>query len=327
MKAVAPYLARIAELPFKVRLERGGGVRLQAGMAHQVFALEHVRGPANDVVVELALARHPRGGFLLFAPYVPAPVAQRLTEAGGSFVDLAGNLHLRVGANYLFHVEGKKPERRPLRGRGLGAPGYQVLFALLAREDLLEQPVRALAAAAGVGKTTAAHVVELLEQQGLVGRGVRDRRFVLERGELQQRFATGYLDMLRPRLLVGRYRTQNADPNLLEPQLEAALTGVTGWAFGGATGAFRLTRHYRDDVTVLHTTGRELPEDLRLRIRAVPARDGNLVVVRVPTALWLEGPAPHVAHPVALRAELLAGGNLERAREAIARLDQLPGAA
>lgn len=327
MDAAAPYLERIAELPFQVRREQGGAVRLQAGTTRQGFALEHVPGPANDVAIELALARHPRGHFLLLAPYVPPRAMQRLIEAGGNFVDLAGNLHLRVGANYLFHVEGKRPVPKKRRGRGLGAPGYQVLFALLAREGLLQDPIRTLAAAAGVGKTTAAHVIELLEQQGLVGRGVKNRRCVLDRGALLQRFITGYLDMLRPRLLVGRYRTQAVDPTLLEPQLEAALGRAPGWAFGGAAGAFRLTRHYRDVVTVVHTTAGELAEGLRLKTRAVPAQDGNLVVIRVPTALWLEGPAAHVAHPLALRAELLAGGNLERAREAIARLEQLPGAA
>ncbi len=318
---MAPYFERIAELPLKVQLEQSGGVRLQAGTARHVLALEQVAGPANDVAIELALARHPRGGFLLLAPYVPAPVAQRLTRAGGNFIDLAGNVHLRLGANFLFHVEGRRPAPRQARGRGLGAPGYQLLFALLAREDLLQQPVRRLAAAAGVAKTTAAHVVEFLEQQGLLGRGVKDRRFVLDRAALLQRFVTGYLDMLRPRLLVGRYRTPQADPDLLEPQIEAALGDVPGWAFGGAAGAFRLTRHYRDVVTVLHTTATDLPEDLRLKIRAVPAQDGNLVVIRVPTTLWLDGPATHVAHPLLLRAELLAGGNPERAREALARLE------
>jgi hypothetical protein len=228
------------------------------------------------------------------------------------FVDQAGNCHLSVGKDYLAHIEGRKPERTARSGRGIGARSYQVLFALLARPDLVTAPIRSLAEAAGVGKTAAADLVRRLKDEGLLATDRAGTR-IIRPSVLIDRWVAGYGDRLRPRILLGRYRAAAGDPPAFERSAEAVLDGL-GWAWGGATAAFRLTAHYRSAVTTLHLEA-ALPQSSRRQLRLLPAQDGPIVVLGVPGALGLEGPVPHVAHPLLVYTELLLEGD-ERALEA-----------
>jgi hypothetical protein len=54
---------------------------------------------------------------------------------------------------------------------------------------------------------------------------------------------------------------------------------------------------------------------MQRQLNLLPAKDGPVVVLGVPGPLGLEGPAPHVAHPLLVYTELLVEGD-ERAREA-----------
>ena len=187
-----------------------------------------------------------------------------------------------------------------------------VLFALLARPELTTAPIRSLAEAAGVGKTTAAELLQRLKDEGLILRDKGGRR-IARPTVLMDRWLAGYADKLRPRLLVGRYRAALSDPLAFEKHVEATLGDRLNWAWGGAAAGYRLTRHYRGETTLLHAAPH--PATMQRQLNLLPARDGPIVVLGVPGPLGLEGPAPHVAHPLLVYTELLVEGD-ERAREA-----------
>jgi hypothetical protein len=126
------------------------------------------------------------------------------------------------------------------------------------------------------------------------------------------RWVAGYGDKLRPRLLVGRYRAVVKDPLAFEKHAEAVLEGLT-WCWGGATAAFRLTQHYRSAHTTIHVASPLA--SMQRQLGLLSAKDGPIVVLDVPGPLGLEGPNPHIAHPLLVYTELLAEGD-ERALEA-----------
>lgn len=130
-------------------------------------------------------------------------------------------------------------------------------------------------------------------------------------------FITGYGTVLRRKLLVGRYRTPDQEPTGCERRIEHALGDDRAWAFGGGSGAHRLTGHYHGPLVTLHLLDSGAAT-LRA-LKAVPDRDGPLVVLRSPGPVGLRGPKPHVAHPLLVYAELLHEGG-ERAREAAAKV-------
>lgn len=322
---IAPYLERLRALPFAERLDVRQGVqrgdrcdaivRIRTGAGVEAFAVEVRTGPLNTAHLHELLARRRAGRFMLLTPYVPAEIGQQLAEKRVNYMDLAGNCHVAIDRTYVAHVEGRRRPRTERRGRGLGATGYQAIFALLAERELVRAPVRRIAEAAGVGKTVVGELFERLDADGTLGRTV-EGRVILRRTHLLDRWLTGYADLLRPRLLVGRYHVEEADPGLLEKRLEKALHGVV-WGWGGGAAALRLTRHYRGDETVVHVE--QPPADLARQVRALPAADGLLTVLRGPGPLALKGPRPNVAHPLLVYTELLLRAD-ERAREAAAEV-------
>ena len=119
--------------------------------------------------------------------------------------------------------------------------------------------------------------------------------------------------MVRPRLRIGSYRTQDDDPRVLETHIEQVLAGEESWGFGGGAAALRLTQHYRGESTVLHVA-RPLPE-LPKRLRALRDDEGALVLLGIPGPLAWKGALPRTVHPLLVYTELLISEN-ERAREA-----------
>jgi hypothetical protein len=229
-----------------------------------------------------------------------------------NYLDRFGNCRLQIDQDHVALIEGRRPGADGQRGRGLGKAGYQVIFAILARPELLDRPLRTLAKAAGTSKNTAARTVARLTEDGLVGRGPTRRRILAPQAVLD-RWLTGYANTVRPRLLVGTFRTPDTEPEVLENRIEAALTGGEPWAWGGGAAAMRLTGFYRGPETVVHvaTWGKAHAH----RLRAVPSVDGPLVVLGIPGEIALRGALPTTVHPLLVYTELLTVGD-ERAREA-----------
>ena len=103
------------------------------------------------------------------------------------------------------------------------------------------------------------------------------------------------------------------NPAALENRIEKTLGETPAWAWGGGGAAMRLTKHYRGEETILHVE--TAPPDLPKRLRALPAQDGPLTILRAPGKIGFAGVLPRTVHPLLVFTELLTTGN-ERAREA-----------
>lgn len=323
------YLDRLRELPFvkrakvrEVRRGEGADVILRITMprgTHELLA-EVKRTHLTYALVDGVLAQTRqafRRPWILFAPYVGPDMGRYLSDLNVNYADLVGNCRVRIGDQYAAVIEGKKRAREPL-AQSMRAPGYQVLFAVLAKPELLNDPVRTLAEAAGTGKTAAADALARLREEGLIGFGER-RRHLLDPGTLLDRWVAGYATVVRPRLLVGRYRTSDVNPEALEERVEKAIGDTATWAWGGGAAAMRLTKLYRGEETVLHVD--VPPGDLVKRLRALPAEDGPLTILRVPGRIALEGALPRTAHPLLVYTELLTARSA-RAREAAQEIQE-----
>lgn len=253
---------------------------------------------------------------ILFAPYVSPEMSALLVSHGINFVDRAGNCHLDLGGSYVGHVEGRKLRRPADAPGGIRAPGFRLVFALLVEPDLLNASARNLARASGVSLGTASNVLRRLEHDRILVR-TKSGRQIVRRDDLVERWIAGYTETLRPQLFAGRFQTPDKDP----PSLEERVAGILGqeetWAWGGVTAAYRLTKHYRGDETVLHVEA--APSDLPKRLKALPHREGRLILLGVPGPLAFRGKAPHTVHPLLIYTELVLTGS-DRAREAASEL-------
>jgi hypothetical protein len=321
---------RLLELPFVEEAhlvpQSGGRGKVPDGLLRIVtpttteeYVVEAKRTHLTRTLVEGVLAQMNRLGrrpWILFAPHIGRPLAQYLEDQGVNFVDLAGNCRLQIGSQHLAKIEGRPPERRPRQGRGVGAPGHQVHFALLVRPALLNAPVRTLAEAAGVAASTAADRIAQLRQDGLVHETNQGRRLTEPR-RLLDLWLKGYETLVRPKLLMGRYRAQETDPEALERLIEDLLDDEVAWAFGGGAAAYRLAGYYRGSETVVHVEQGGF--DVAKRLRLLRADDGLVIVVGAPGPLAFEGAEPRTVAPLLVYSELLAAGE-KRAREAAAEI-------
>ena len=247
---------------------------------------------------------------LVFAPAIAGGTATAFAEAGIGYLDLRGNCHIDV-PGYFVHIEGKTQTAGSANaGASVRRPGYQVLFAYLARPELLKATVREVAAIAGVSRKPVSTMRKrLVDDEFIVESKTRAEWRPARHLEALNLWLGGYKTIVRPSLLRGRYRSREQDPFKLESALEEHFAG-RDYAWGGAAAAFRQTHHYRGPTTVVHgNLGNGFG-----KIQVMPAQASpNLLVLG--HIGEIRGPEPHLAHPLLVYSELYQDPN-ERAREA-----------
>lgn len=292
-------------------------LRVETATGAHVLDVEAKRTHLTRTIVDGTIAHRGRPEarpWILMAPYVGRHLGDYLDERDVNYVDLEGNCRLRLHPGVYVHVTGRRrPRDAPDLDKGIRAPGYQVLFTILARPGLLDEPVRTVAEVAGVGKTAVAERLRQLRRTGLLTK-TKNRHQLIDRRAILDQWLTGYETVVRPKLLLGRFTPRHKVPPVLEQVIEAALEGeTTRWAWGGGAAAKRLTGHHRGEQTVLHLE-RRIP-DLPQRIQALPDRDGTLTVLGAPGPVAFDGVLEKTVHPLLVYTELLAAHD-DRMKEA-----------
>ena len=238
---------------------------------------------------------------LLVADYVTPPMADKLREQKIAFIDAAGNAYLERPP-LLIWVKGQRPaelvraEKR--EGRAFQTGGLQVLFALICHPEWADAPYRELAQKAGVAHGTVGWAMAELPKLGFVTTMHR-KRHLLQRERLLQQWAEFYPRLLRPRLLLGRYRADKLDWwQTIDPTKYGAV-------LGGEPAGARITQYLRPGTATFYAEKVEprLLVDLRLR----NDDEGNVEVLRRFWAFPNEDPA--LAPAPLVYADLMATGD------------------
>ena len=276
-------------------------LRLGANTARLEFELRTTRTHLSYSLAAglIEEAKHAQGPWLLLAPYVPGPIGQHLASKRVSYVDAVGNCHIETSDRLVAHVEGRKLAR-DLGARIPGIASHQLLFAILAQPDLVLAPVRRVAVAAGIGRSTALELRGRLNREGLLD--YYPARGLIRYRQLLDRWLTAYAEVLRKSWLVTRCRPRVDGTEALEALIERVFANRT-WAWGGAAAACRMLPLERGTETVLHVA--DVPVDVLAQLQAVPASDGPLIILQTPGALAYRGAKPHLAHPLLVYSELL----------------------
>lgn len=240
------------------------------------------------------------GNHLLVTDHVTPPLADALRAQGVEFIDAAGNAFLNQPPLLVF-VKGQRPTDEglaPERGRAFQATGLQVLFALLARPELVARPYREIAPAAGVAHGTVGWVLAELPGLGYLAK-VGGRRRLINGERLLDRWTEAYARTLRPKLLLGRFRGDMAALHARTAQWPGGLL------IGGELAAARLTRHLRPGTATLYAQAIDPRVLLKLVLKA--DADGNVEFRR---RFWeFPGEDAHLAPTLLVYADLLAIGD------------------
>jgi hypothetical protein len=248
-------------------------------------------------------------GVILLARHIPRQAAEALIEANVNFVDDAGNVHLELGDAYNWTAIGS-PAPEPASERRPPSPAQlQLLFQFVTYPESVNWQVRPLGLAAGISKSMAAQARRQMITEGLLTRAGKLGPIDL----LAERLILGYAQVLRPKLILGRFRPQETTTESFLSRLRKELP--VGYALSGGAAADLLQHFYRGpEITFfLPLSNRAITQQLRL----LPDREGSVTILRAFSDLvfWEEREHHMLAPPWLIYAELL-NSNDPRAQEA-----------
>lgn len=240
--------------------------------------------------------------------HISSSAARLLRNRNVGYIDRVGNCFLHKGELYVL-IEVQKgystsQTRRP--SRAFQKSGLKIIFLLLEETDSVNYPYRRVADIVGVSHGTVRYVLEDLERLGFIERTSTGERLLSKRGGLIKRWAERYGEVLRPRLLRGRYRSR--DQALRAAWKDIELDPKKS-LWGGEPAADCTTRMLKPEVLTLYS--REETSDLLKKLRAVPDPEGSIEIIDI---FWhnrdfhpsLEVDGSHVASPLLTYADLIA---------------------
>jgi len=333
---LAPFLEQLRTLHFVTDVDfsaegRGsdpgidGILKVRTPKGTHAFLVEQKRsyldrGILNALVAQAKLHAEVRGKpLLLLARYIPRPSAERLIESGVNFLDQAGNMHLVLGRNYERTIIGNKENTAPKEGQRVSAAIAQLMFTFATKESAGSWSVRQLAEASGLSKSNVAKVRQKLIDLGVLkesehGFDIRDK------SRLQEELLRGYELALRPKLLIGRFRSGDSDLDGMLASVQKAFADLSiRWSVTGGPAAHALQEFYRGLELPIFVDS--FPDQLRRRLRILPDKSGPLILLRsfgiVP--FWRETELFPLAPPWLIYSELMYSSD-PRAHEAAEEL-------
>ena len=252
------------------------------------------------------------GATLLLAPYLATPTAKSFIDAGISFADEVGNIHLTLGDEYNWTVIGERKPPKPPQSERMTPAAVQLLFQFATHPESATWTVRDLAAAVGLSKSKVAELRLQFAREGVLAAQGAARSPDATR-ELRDRLVSGYNQILRPKLVLGRFRYPEPSSEQFVARLkhDAAAQKIP-YALTGGPAADAMQHFYRSS---------EIPVFLNAEhhrtLRLLPDRTGPVVLLKPIGDLvyWREFEGKMVAPPWLVYAELLNGSD-PRAREA-----------
>jgi len=259
-----------------------------------------------------------KGETLVLAPYLATPTAKSFIDAGISFADQVGNIHLALGDEYSWTVIGERKPPKPPQSERMTPAAVQLLFQFAVNPESANWTVRNLAAHSGLSKSKVAQVrLQFARKQMFTAQGSATSPDASR--DLRDRLVSGYNQILRPKLVLGRFRYQ-------EPSVEQFLARLTNdaaaqkipYALTGGPAADAMQHFYRSSEVPVF-----LDAEHHRALRLLPDRTGPVVLLKPfgDLVYWREFEGKMVAPPWLVYAELLNGSD-PRAREAAEELRQ-----
>lgn len=288
----------------KPRARREAVVGVEDGKARWRFRVEvkarlngHTLGAAIAALSDIKKEKAPAA---LVATHINPVQADKLRNLEIEFFDTAGNAFLHQKGLHVF-ITGRRPQASKTLGRPARAfnqTGSRLVFALLCQPGLENKSYREIAKEAGISLGAVNWIMNDLKSLGhLSDLGTRGRR-ISNRKELLKRWVSAYPEQLRPKLILGRYRTGRPH----DWWQKAELPSEAFW--GGEVAAQLVTRYLKPQTVTIYAES-NLP---RLQAQYGLQRDskGEIELLR---KFWMfdewEGKQLNTAPPLLTYADLL----------------------
>lgn len=216
------------------------------------------------------------GKGMLVADYVNPNMADRLRALNIPFIDTVGNALINEKPLHVF-IKGNKPTRLPAmesRGRAFKPGGLRIVHALFTAPELLNASYRDIADVSGVALGTVGQVLQDLKQGGFLVEPRKMQRRLELRKRLFDRWVEAYLESFRPRLLLGRYTSGQAD------WWKSVDIRQYGAVWGGEIAVAKTTRYMNPQRATVYLEQGDYPQ-LPASLRLQPDDTGEIALYRM----------------------------------------------
>jgi hypothetical protein len=248
---------------------------------------------------------------MLIAKYINPRIADELKKNDIPFIDTVGNAYINEPPLFIYIKGNRLTDKAILEQptRTFKPTGLQVIFAILCNPGLENKPYREIAIKADVALGTVGWVMYDLRRMGyLIDEGPKNRRLV-RKYNLLNRWVAGYPEQLRPKKMIGRFRTDN------QYWWEGADLKEINALWGGELAANIMTEYLKPQIITIYAKqpiGRFL-----LTNRLKNDLTGDIEILEIFWKFEQDHLRDNLVPPLLIYADLMATGdtrNIETAR-------------
>jgi hypothetical protein len=238
----------------------------------------------------------------------------QLLEKNIEFLDTNGTIYLNNPTFYILVRNSNGQTQKASSSSSLTTSTLKLAFTLLQAPGHLKKSARnrladrnRLAELTGINTKTVLRGLHSLHNLGYLQRLPNGNYSISDYNKLFERWQIGYVESLRPSLLIKTYRPlkRHFFSEIADELIEFA--GSNNLLIGGELGAEILTQYLRAIGTVLHIPEEQNHLKLMLKLRLVPDPQGNITFFHQfgkSNQWWLHEAEP-IADPLLLYAELM----------------------
>lgn len=259
-----------------------GSIKLGGDWGEKYFYLKVVPkltpAVADLVIHQLKTTPAPAGcSPLLLTHYVSPNLAAKFKQKGIEFADCAGNLLLQKSPLYVEIGGQKHPATSSGLDRLFRPAGLKLIYLFLRNRYAVNATYRVLADDAGIALGAIGDLLNELENRGNLSNDESGRKLIAAE-ELLQRWQLGYIETLRPRMLLQRCRL-NPEYSLRQlPEMIRRTADVGGVMLGGQLGTAQLISNLEPESAVLYLDPQQQLK-LMLQLHLTPDPDGQITLL------------------------------------------------
>lgn len=260
----------------------------------------------KEDIVNDTTTRNDGAKTLLVADYVDTKASEFLKNHQCHFIDSVGNAYLNFGSVFVY-ITGNKAPKKPAESkpsRAFQSTGLKLIFNLLCHpDDILNRSYRDLSEICGVSLGSIGWIINDLKAAGYLSLTENDQRKWADRNGLIQRWVVAYAEKLRPKLLLGYYKSLQRDwYKTVDPKSFSA-------SWGGEVAADHLTHYLKSEFSTVYTDESLGKLVLLNGLKEVPEK--STANVEVLQKFWhFDNPkTPDLVPPLLVYADLIASGD------------------
>jgi len=280
LREMTGFEAEILDLPAKRNESVDAIIQMSKGEQSYTFEAD-IKTELRTAALSNVLNRQKLsdGRIIMVSRYIPTPMKDELKANGISYIESSGNCYIETSGIYIYINDQRNSLLKTIEETKLWAPsGMKFLFVILMDQELLNSSYRNIAHTAGVALGNIGSFIYELKREGYVITGTRNKQEVLlleNRTMLIDKWADMYRNILRPKLLIGRFRFNKKEDR---ENWQNHVASDLGIYWGAETAGAILTSYLSPEVFTIYSN--EDRFELMKKLKIVPDQLGEVELLR-----------------------------------------------